>query len=124
MTNVPSRTIYSVTETSAVSLVNAPPGVCHSVMALRDINKELHEHTNTIYGIKDLVLPQNPDVHVLAIKKLVMNKTIDNEIFPEDVPEFAVFTSVKKRNSYLLTKTVYSVYSTHPVNVHCTSVHA
>ena len=58
-------------------------------MALRDINTELQEHTNTEDGIKDLVLAQNRDVHVLAIKKLVMNEAIDLEIFPEDVQEFA-----------------------------------
>ena len=87
--NVHSRTIYSVTETSTSTLVNAPPGVRNSVMALRDINTELHEHTNTVHGIKDLVLAQNRDVHILAIKKLVVNEPIDNEIFPEDVREFA-----------------------------------
>ena len=87
--NVPSRSIYSVTGTNPTTLVNAPSGVSHSVMTLRDINTELHEHTNTVYGIKDLVLAQNRDVHVLAIKKLVLNETRDNEIFPEDVREFA-----------------------------------
>ena len=59
--NVPSRTIYFVTDAKGPTLRNAPPGVRHSVMALRDIN--------TIHGIKDLVLAQNRDVHVLAIKK-------------------------------------------------------
>ena len=87
--NVPSRTIYSVIETNTVTLRNAPSGIPHSVMALRDINTELHEHTITVHGIKDLVLAQNLDLHVLAIKKLVMNEPIDNEIFPEDVREFA-----------------------------------
>ena len=58
-------------------------------MALRHINTELHEHTNTVHGIKDPVLAQNRDVHVLAIKKLVMNEPIDDEIFPEDVRELA-----------------------------------
>ena len=68
---------------------NAPPGVRDSVMALRDIKTEPHEHTDTVHGIKDLVLAQNRHVHVLAIKKLVLNKSIDHDIFHKDVREFA-----------------------------------
>ena len=86
--NIPSRIIYSLTEINSATLVNAPSRIRHSVMALRDINTELHEHTNTVHGIKDLVLAQNRDVYVLALKKLVVNETIDIEIFPEDVRDF------------------------------------
>ena len=42
-----------------------------------------------MHGIKDLVLAQNRDVHVLALKKLVQCESIDHDIFPENVREFA-----------------------------------
>ena len=87
--NVPSRTIYSVNEASTKAMQGAPSGVRDSVMALRDIDTDLHEHANTVHGIKHLVLAQNCDVHVLAIKKLVLDEPMDNDIFPEDVREFA-----------------------------------
>ena len=87
--NVPSRTVYSVTRESAGLLRSAPSGVRDSIMALQDIDTELHEHTHTVHGIKDLVLAQNRDVHVLALKKLVIHESIDNNVFPENVREFA-----------------------------------
>ena len=87
--NVPSRTVYSVAAESAAKLQSTPSGVRDSIMALRDINTELHEHAHTAHGINDLFLAQNRDVHVLALKKLVMSESIDHDIFPEDVREFA-----------------------------------
>ena len=87
--NVPSRTIYSVAGTSNAMLQNSPGGVRESIMALKDIDTELHEHTHTVHGIKDLVLAQNRDVHVLALKKLVQCESLDNDVFPENVREFA-----------------------------------
>ena len=87
--NVPSRTIYSVTGTSNAMLQNSPGGVRESIMALKDIDTEHHEHTHTVHGIKDLVLAQNRDVHVLALKKLVQCESLDNDVFPENVREFA-----------------------------------
>ena len=44
---------------------------------------------HTVHGIKDLLLAQNRDVHVLVLKKLVNGETIDQDIFPEDVRAFA-----------------------------------
>ena len=87
--NVPSRTIYSVTGTSNAMLQNSPGGVRESIMAFKDIDTELHEHTHTVHGIKDLVLAQNRNVHVLALKKLVQCESLDNDVFPENVREFA-----------------------------------
>ena len=87
--NVPSRTIFSVAGTSNAMLQNSPGGVRESIMALKDIDTELHEHTHTVHGIKDLVLAQNRDVHVLALKKLVQCESLDNDVFPENVREFA-----------------------------------
>ena len=60
---VPSRTIKTVTEASTEAMQGAPSGVRDSVMALRDIDTEPHEHVKTVHGIKDLVLAQNRDVH-------------------------------------------------------------
>ena len=71
--NVPSRTVYSVAGASAATLQSTPSGVRDSIMALRDIDTELHEHAHTVHGIKDLVLAQNRDVHVLALKKFNKN---------------------------------------------------
>ena len=66
--NVPSRTVYSVAGASAATLQSTPSGVRDSIMALRDIDTELHEHAHTVHGIKDLGLAQNRGVHVLALK--------------------------------------------------------
>ena len=87
--NVPSRTVYSVAGASAARLQGTPSGVRDSIMALRDIDTELHEYAHTVHGIKDLVLAQNRDMHVLALKKLVLSESIDHDIFPENVREFA-----------------------------------
>ena len=87
--NVPSRTVYSVARESAATLQNTPSGVRDSIMALKDIDTELDEHAHTVHGIKDLVLAQNRDVNVLALKKLVHSESIDHDIFPENVREFA-----------------------------------
>ena len=87
--NVPSRTVYSVAGASAARLQGTPSGVRDSIMALKDIDTELHEHAHTVHGIKDLVLAQNRDVHVLALKKMVLSESIDHNIFPENVREFA-----------------------------------
>ena len=68
--SVPTRTVYSVTGANAATLQNTPSGVRDSIMSLRDIDTELHEHAHTVHGIKDLVLAQNRDVHVLTLKKI------------------------------------------------------
>ena len=83
--NVPSRTVYSVAGESAATLQSTPSGVRDSIIALRDIDTELHEHAHPVH----LVLAQNRDVHVLALKKLVLSESIDHDIFLEDVREFA-----------------------------------
>ena len=64
-------------------------------MTIRSISTELLEHAHMVHGIKDMVLAQNRDVHVLALQKMVNNKTIDQEIFPEDVRAFATTSSRK-----------------------------
>ena len=88
-TNVASRTTYDLSNTEGAALQGAPTNIKQAVMAIRSVNTELHEHTHTVHGIKDLVLAQNRDVHVLALKKLVHGENIDQDIFPEDVRAFA-----------------------------------
>ena len=66
----------------------------------QEIDTELPEHANTVHSIKDLLLAQNRDVHVLAIKKLVAQKSIDHDVFPEDVRAFA--HNYHKQKKYLL----------------------
>ena len=87
--NVPSRTIYSVAGANTATLQNTLFDVRESIMALKDIDTELHEHTHTVHGIKNSVLAQSRDVHELALKKLVQCESIDNDVFPENVREFA-----------------------------------
>ena len=58
-------------------------------LAINEVNLELHEHTNTVHGLKDLLLAQTRDVHILAIKTLVAKESIDNEIFPGNLRVFA-----------------------------------
>ena len=53
-------------------------------------------------GLKDLLLAQNRDVHVLAIKKLVMQESIDHDIFPENVRAFAKNYYKQKKNLLLV----------------------
>ena len=87
--NIPSRMTYALDETVEHVMASAPTVVRQAALAIKDIDTELHEHANTVHGIKDLLLAQNRDVHVLAIKKLVAQKSIDHDIFPEDVRAFA-----------------------------------
>ena len=87
--NVPSRKMYAVDETVEQAMATAPTAVRQSALAVKDIDTELHEHANTVHDIKDLLLAQNRDVHVLAMKKLVAQEPIDHEIFPEDLRAFA-----------------------------------
>ena len=54
-------------------------------LAISEANLEVHEHTNTVHGLKDLLLAQNRDVYILAIKKLVAKESIDNEKIPANV---------------------------------------
>ena len=56
---------------------------------LRLVRTELHEHQSTMRGLKDLHLAQNRDLHLLALKKLLKNETLEDILFPEDVQDFA-----------------------------------
>ena len=84
------------------TLHNAPTHIKQAVLAIRSVNTVLHEHTHTVHGIKDLVLAQNWDVHVLAIKRLVHGEGINQDIFPEDVRTFARNYFKQKKGSLFL----------------------
>ena len=56
---------------------------------LRLVGTELHERQLTLCGLKDLRLAQNRDVHLLALKRLMKKEPLDDDIFPEDVQDFA-----------------------------------
>ena len=62
---------------------------------------EPHEHNNTVHGLKDLLLAQNGDVHVLVIKKLVAKESIDNEI-SHDNARFRVIYYKQNKNLLLI----------------------
>ena len=69
--NIPSRTTYLLTKTEKQALDTAPKYVREVTLAINEVNLELHQHTTTVHGLKDLLLAQNRVVHILAIKKLV-----------------------------------------------------
>ena len=56
---------------------------------LRTVRSELHEHHLTKYGLKDLHVGQNRDVHLVALKKLMKNKPLEDPVFPDEVQDFA-----------------------------------
>ena len=87
--DVPSRVTYALDETVEQAMVEEATVVRQAALATKEIDPELHEQANTVHGIKDLLLAQNRDVHVLAIKNLVARESIDQDVFPEDVCAFA-----------------------------------
>ena len=89
ITNVPSHTTYDLANTDGMTMQNVPGHIRQAALAVHSVGTELHEHTHTVHGIKDLLLAQNRDVHVLLLKKLVNGKNNDQDIFPEDVRAFA-----------------------------------
>ena len=80
--NVPSRTTYPLTGEEKQATDTAPEYVKQMAFVVNSVSMELHEHANTVQGLKDLLLAQNRDVHILAIKKLVTQESIDHDIFP------------------------------------------
>ena len=68
---IPSCKMYALDETVEQAIATAPTVVRQAALVIKDIDSELHEHANTVHGIKDLVLAQNRDVHVIAIKESI-----------------------------------------------------
>ena len=56
---------------------------------LRTIETGLHEHHLTKYGLRDLHIAQNRDVHLLALKKLMKNEPLEDPMFPDEIQDFA-----------------------------------
>ena len=52
--NIPSRLTYALYETVGQATATAPVVVRQAALAIKDIDTELHEHANTVQGIKDL----------------------------------------------------------------------
>ena len=104
VTNVPLRKTFARIETVEQTMASAPTVVRPAALAIKEIDTELQEHANTVHGIKDLLLAQNRDVHVLAIKKLVAQESIDHDVFPEDVRAFARNFHKQKKISCSSTK--------------------
>ena len=102
--NIPSRMTYALDETVEQAMASAPTVVRQAALAIKDIDTELHEHANTVHGIKDLLLAQNRDVHVLAMKKLVAQESIDQDFFPDDVRAFARNYYKQKKDLLFVTK--------------------
>ena len=100
--NVPSRTTYPLTGEEKQATDTAPEYVKQMALVVESVSMELHEHANTVHGLKDLLLAQNRDVHILAIKKLVMRESIDDDIFPENVRTFAKNYYKQKKNLLLI----------------------
>ena len=68
---------YALEET----LEQAIAVVRQAALAFKGIDTELHEHVNTVNGIKDLLFAQNRDVHLLAIEKMLAQELFDHDIF-------------------------------------------
>ena len=68
-------------------------------LATNEVNLELHENAITVHCLNDLLLAQNRNLHILAIKKLVAKESIDNELFSENVPVF-VKNYYKQKNGF------------------------
>ena len=56
ITNVPSRTTYDLANTDEKTMQNAPGHIRQAALAVHSVGTELHEHTHTVHGIKDLLL--------------------------------------------------------------------
>ena len=68
---------------------------------LRTIGTELHEHHLTKYGLKDLHLAQNRDMHLLALKKFIKNEPLEDPVFPDEVQDFAKRYYNQKKTTFL-----------------------
>ena len=99
--NVPSTT-YPLTGEEKQATDTAREYVKQMGFVVDSVSMELHEHANTVHGLKDLSLAQNRDVHVFSIKKLVMQESIDHDIFPENVRAFAGNYYKEKKNLLLV----------------------
>ena len=87
--NERSRTSYSLFGKEKQAISAAHNNIQQMAFVVNSVSMELHEHANTVHGLKELLLAQICDVHVLAVKKLVLQQSINHNIFPENVQVFA-----------------------------------
>ena len=66
---------------------------------LKTIGTELQEHHLTKYGLRDLHLAQNRDVHLLALKKLMKDEPLEDAMFPEETSRSDTTTKRKIHSS-------------------------
>ena len=69
---------------------------------LRTIGTEQQEHHLTKYGLRDLHLAQNRDVHLLALTKLMKDEPLEDAMFPEEVQDFAERYYTQKKDLLFL----------------------
>ena len=82
-TKVPSARIDTAERESALRRLPAP---CRQqANALRLIRTELQEHQSTQCDLRDLQQAQNSDVHLIALKKLMKEKSLEDAVFPDDL---------------------------------------
>ena len=56
------------------------PAVCQEqANVLRTVGTELNKHFLSRFGLKDLRLVQNRDVHLLALKKLMKDEPLEDQ---------------------------------------------
>ena len=107
--------------TKKQALSAAPKYVREITLAIDELNLELHEHTNTVHGLKDLLLAQNREVDILAIKKLVAKECIDNEIIPENV---RVFVKIYYKQKKIYCSSIPMGYLCHVSKLPMNFIHA
>ena len=64
--NVPSRTTYPLNGAEKQALNTAPKYVKQMTFAINSVSMELHEHSKTVHGLKDLLLAQNRFIKALS----------------------------------------------------------
>ena len=64
---------------------------------LRLVGTELHGHQATIRDGKDLHIPQNRDLNLLASKELMTSELLDDVLFPEQCKVLRSDTTTKRK---------------------------
>ena len=94
----------SLDETVEQAMASAPTVVRQAALAIKVINTELHEHANTVHGIKDLLLAQNRDVHVLAKTRWWHKNQLTITFFPKTCARSHVTILSRKQNILFINK--------------------
>ena len=87
--SIPTRVPPARIDVTDPSLSELPIECQIQADVLRTIGTELNEHHLTKYGLNDLHLAQNKDMHLLALKELMKNEPLEDPVFPDEVQDFA-----------------------------------